>query len=157
MQMRLRYRKEKLPFAGDDDLHREHLAKVQRLRECGRSSPKGIVCILYFSRSRQETLGTVKGMAGEVMNYRDISEVFPHHDLMPLAHGLLLLSLQLDSGNSAWYLAVDLCICFHQLPEKGFMMTVGVFTNLITRVTQFSRSRSSSSQEFSRDAEPKTH
>ncbi|KAL6090639.1 hypothetical protein STEG23_006837, partial [Scotinomys teguina] len=47
-------------------------------------------------------------------------------------HRIFLLSLQLDCWSSAWYLAVDLCICFHQLLEKGSVMTVRVFANLST-------------------------
>ncbi|KAL6091576.1 hypothetical protein STEG23_017817, partial [Scotinomys teguina] len=38
----------------------------------------------------------------------------------------------MDSQNSAWCLAVDLCICFHLLLNES-SMTVRVFTNLITR------------------------
>ncbi|XP_052576763.1 succinate dehydrogenase assembly factor 3, mitochondrial isoform X1 [Peromyscus californicus insignis] len=41
---------------------------------------------------------------------------------------------ELKSWSSAWCLAVGLCICFHQLlDEEGAMMTIMVFTNLITR------------------------
>ncbi|KAL6092310.1 hypothetical protein STEG23_017878, partial [Scotinomys teguina] len=52
-------------------------------------------------------------------------------------------TLQLDSYSFAWHLVVDLCICFHQLPDDVFMMTVRVFTSLITRkVFSFMRSHS---------------
>ncbi|KAL6081808.1 hypothetical protein STEG23_004723 [Scotinomys teguina] len=62
--------------------------------------------------------------------------------LMPLAHVILLLYFQLDftfNWCSPWCLSVDLCICFHQLLDEGSMMTVMVFTNLITGVMDINK------------------
>ncbi|KAL6030667.1 hypothetical protein STEG23_034857, partial [Scotinomys teguina] len=42
-----------------------------------------------------------------------------------------------DSQSSFQYLAVDLCICFHQLLDKGSLMITRVVTNLITVDDQF--------------------
>ncbi|KAL6042716.1 hypothetical protein STEG23_024388, partial [Scotinomys teguina] len=49
---------------------------------------------------------------------------FPHHDLDALAHRIPFLSLRLDSWSSAWCLAVDFYIRFHQLLDGGSVMTV---------------------------------
>ncbi|KAL6038530.1 hypothetical protein STEG23_000616, partial [Scotinomys teguina] len=43
---------------------------------------------------------------------------------------------QKDSRSLAWCLAVDLYICFHQLLDEDSMMTVQVFINQITSVSQ---------------------
>lgn len=51
--------------------------------------------------------------------------------LTPLDHIISLLSLQLGSWISTQYLAVNLCICFHQLFDEGFMVTIRVVASLI--------------------------
>lgn len=49
-----------------------------------------------------------------------------------LAHICPPPSLYLDCHTSSWFLFTNLCNCFHQLPNEGSMVTVEVFTNLIT-------------------------
>ncbi|KAL6072335.1 hypothetical protein STEG23_033740, partial [Scotinomys teguina] len=44
-----------------------------------------------------------------------------------------IIPSKLDSRSLTWLLAVDLCICFHQLLDESSMKTVRIFTNLITR------------------------
>ena len=51
--------------------------------------------------------------------------------LTPLAQTIPPLFLQ-DSQSPAQCLSVDLCICFHQLLDKGSVMTIRVVTSLIT-------------------------
>ena len=57
--------------------------------------------------------------------------------LTPLALTVLLPSLQQDSWRSARYLAVELCICSHQLLDGGSLMTIRAVTSLITGGGQF--------------------
>ena len=57
---------------------------------------------------------------------------FPHHDLDTFAYIIFPLFLQLDSGSLAQCLAVDLCISFHQLLEKGSVMTIKVVIIILT-------------------------
>ena len=57
---------------------------------------------------------------------------YPHYGVDVFAHIITPSSLQLDSGNSAQCLAVDVCICFHQLLDEGFMMTARVFMGGLT-------------------------
>ena len=42
-------------------------------------------------------------------------------------------SHQLDSHSSAQCLAVDLCICVHQLLDEGSMMAIRAAINLVMR------------------------
>ena len=62
---------------------------------------------------------------------------FPIMILTALAHMIPPPSFQLNSRSSDLCLAVNHCICFHQLLDIGTMMTVRVVTNLITGAVQF--------------------
>ena len=57
--------------------------------------------------------------------------------MISLAHTILPLSLQYVSQNMDQYLAVDLCICFHQLLDECFLMTIRIVTNMITGEGRF--------------------
>ena len=61
---------------------------------------------------------------------------YPHHGLNPFDHIIAPSSLQLDSRSSVQCLAVDLCICIHQLLDEGSMMTVKIVINLLTEEGQ---------------------
>ena len=54
-----------------------------------------------------------------------------------MAHTIIPLFLQENFQSSVQSLAVDLCLCFHQLLDEGSLMTVRVVTNLITVDGQF--------------------
>ncbi|KAL6086713.1 hypothetical protein STEG23_032489 [Scotinomys teguina] len=45
---------------------------------------------------------------------------------------MMTVDIFMDASSLVWCLAVDLCYCFHQLLDKGLMMKVRVFTDLIT-------------------------
>ena len=60
--------------------------------------------------------------------FRSVLWVSPSWSWLLLAHIIIPSCLWLDS----WYLDVDLCICFHQLLDKGSIMMVRRITNLIT-------------------------
>ncbi|KAL6060935.1 hypothetical protein STEG23_012508, partial [Scotinomys teguina] len=59
----------------------------------------------------------------------------PHHDY----NRLNLENEHFQSSDQC--LAVDLCICFHQLLDKGSLVTIRVVTNLSTVDVHFSQSR----------------
>lgn len=62
---------------------------------------------------------------------------YPHHGLNLFAYIIAPPSLRLDFGSSAQCPAVNLWICFHQLPDEGSMMTIKVVINPITGEGQF--------------------
>ena len=61
---------------------------------------------------------------------------YPHHGLDPFAHIITRPFFGLVSGSSAQRLAVDLCICFHQLLGEGSKMTIKVVIDLLTEAGQ---------------------
>ena len=56
----------------------------------------------------------------------------------PLARTIPSPFLQKDSQSSVQCSAVDLCFCFHQLLDKGSLVTIRVVGNLISVVGQIS-------------------
>ena len=62
---------------------------------------------------------------------------FPHHYLNPFCSYNLFSLSSTGLLEDPQCLAVDLCICFHQLLNEDFMMIISIVTTLIPRKAQF--------------------